>query len=341
MKNFTVQFMHEMNMKWRKDGTKKTFMERLVNLAAERVRRGLMPNLRKKVRTAKKYSKSHNNKRYKTTSSYRSFDPDIHVKDENSTNASNMDSMTVTTNDDRDVSSITDKEQEQSVISMLRKYYEENKTSELPQAVFEAYVNAKPGYVTNMQDSLSPSTINCGIVVQPRMTEENDNNAYATLEDVKYGTDLGNKEGHVHVDFNIVPNNILNPGTGTIVQNLPPLCANDEKGNETLLDANDTALMNPFHRCTTGNCEFKMEINSNPHESTIKKDFGPGMKCVAANCGKTLFECFKMKHVGGAYVCVQCKDGGCKHMYCCSCFETTPHAKKAERTRRGRKMVSM
>ena len=81
MKNFTVQFMHEMNMKWRKDGTKKTFMERLVNLAAERVRRGLMPNLRKKVRSAKKDCNSHNNKGYKATSSYRNFDQSNIVSD--------------------------------------------------------------------------------------------------------------------------------------------------------------------------------------------------------------------------------------------------------------------
>lgn len=56
--------------------------------------------------------------------------------------------------DDREegVSTLTDHEQEQSIVRILRNYFRENDTTQLPLCVFENYVQAKPEYQKQNQD---------------------------------------------------------------------------------------------------------------------------------------------------------------------------------------------
>ena len=329
MKNFTVQVMQEMNMKWRKDGEKKTFMERLVNLAAERVRRGLMPNLRKKLKRDDDSSKSHKQKRLKLLSNS-NFDPTIHVKEDLSSAANTMDGMTVTTQEDRSVSSVTDRDQEDSVVLMIEKYYRDNNTRLLPIEIFEACRKSKPGYIELSKESNLPHTEMCESIHPSKEQEDTDKKVTFLTEDAevkKRTTD----DKMVNVNVDNLPNTLMAPGTGDIIQKMPPLQVLNEVGEQS-----DEELIEPFHKCEEGGCEFKLEINNNPHESTIEKDFGKGMKCVGVECGKTLLECFKTKNINGAYVCNKCRTGSCKHMYCCGCFANTEYAKTKERTRRQR-----
>ena len=315
--------MQEMNMRWRKDVAKKTFVERLVNLAAERVRRGLMPALRKKTKRGN-ICKSHKQKRLKSGTNH-NFDPEIHVKEDPSTTSSTMDGIMVTTCQDKSISSVTDRDQEDSVILMIKKYYKDNNTRVLPLEVFEACRKAKLGY---LHDSKDPNTTQDTTAENKVVHDQNNDDG--DKEDTVIGNDYKkdprlNDSVTEEVNFNSVPNTIMGPGSEEVILNMPPLEVVNEEA-----DKEDTELLEPFCTCKEGQCEFKLEINNNPHESTITKDFGDGMKCVGVKCGKTLLECFKTKNINSAYVCKKCRTGDCKHMYCCGCFKKTDYAKTKE-----------
>ena len=324
MKEFTVQFMKEMNMKWRKDGVKKTFMERLVNLAAERVRRNLMPNFKKKNKRNDD-SKSHQSKRSKTLTNT-IFDPSIHVKEDQS---GAMDGITVTTSNDPSVSSVTDKDQEDSMVLMIEKYYKDNNTRLLPIEIFEACRKAKPGYVEEGKIPIMPLLPTPEKEPVHQAQKETNNKVETVLQD---GTcePKDTEEGILGMDLQNMPNTFMAPGQGIVERQMPQLQVVHEMSGQS----NDE-LIEPFRKCEN-TCEFKLEINNNPHESTIEKDFGKGMRCVGAECGKTLLECFKTKNINSAYVCTKCRTGDCKHMYCCGCFAKTGYAITKERTRKKR-----
>ena len=312
-------------MKWRNDGGKKTFMERLVNLAADRVRRNLMPKLRKKVRPVSKDDESHK-KKHKKHGTVSVFNPDIHVKQEPSSDECSMENLTVLTSDDRDVSSITDKEQEISVIRKLKKYYKDNNTTQLPLDFFEACLDTQSGYHYADEVCVQEST------EKNETNHEQELNAEKTTarEFVNEPNDM-NDMNKVGSEIGKVPNYLLNPGSKCLKDSMPPLPSSktEEMGE------GDGTLITPFKKCVDNTCEFVFEVNSNPHQTTIEKDFGIGLKCVGLNCEKSLLECFRNKYIGGAHICRGCKKGKCKHVYCSKCFQNTTYAKQS-RTRRMR-----
>lgn len=61
------------------------------------------------------------------------------------------------TSDDQDLSSITDREQERSVVRMLQKYYKDNNTMLLPLDFFEACVGSNPEYQTSKNTQIIDS----------------------------------------------------------------------------------------------------------------------------------------------------------------------------------------
>ena len=70
-----------------------------------------------------------------------------------------------------------------------------------------------------------------------------------------------------------------------------------------------------------GKCELIFNNCSTHNQSSLLKEYGPGMKCVGTGCTKTLFECLNQvpMTVRGAFVCKHCSDRRCRQMKCTGC----------------------
>ena len=255
--------------------------------------------LGKKIRKVPKDATVTQNKKQKKEPTSKGFDPQIHIKKELVCDEEKMQSLGEESDIEK-VSSITDRDQEESVLRLLRRYYSENRTTELPLHVFENIVLEKP--------------------------------KYHTVGDLG----IGQTEMIGEISVPMPPLPLTLTGNKTLDENEHEIENDDRIENEGDNNNDNGDGSYEFELCGKDKCKFHLETDNNAYQETIEKDFGFGMQCVGKNCGRSLLECFKHKTVPGAYLCLNCKDGQCRHMYCCHCFQHTKYAENQTRSRRGR-----
>ena len=86
-----------------------------------------------------------------------------------------------------------------------------------------------------------------------------------------------------------------------------------------------------------GECDLLLDTCQTHNGESLKRAFGPDMKCVGKGCKKTLLQCFNegSMTMRGAYICGNCKKQECRQMKCTVCY--FKENEKTNETRRRRR----
>ena len=93
-----------------------------------------------------------------------------------------------------------------------------------------------------------------------------------------------------------------------------------DRNNEDFERLNDLNKYEGGHHC--GDCDMIFYNCSTHNHSSLLKEYGPGMRCVGKECGKTLYHCLNEIHkdMRGAFICQGCQERKCRQMKCNVCY---------------------
>ena len=301
IKNMVNRIMSKGAFKWRiqHGKTSKSFMERLANLNATKVRRSIIPKVRKKL---KGHSSEEERKKRKRApkENMHIFDPAIHVKKEKCDDESTMNTSIELESNEHDVSTLTDVENCGTLVQKIKTFFETGNV--MTEDAFNDLIMNKA-----VSDVVEPYT--SSVSTHPE-------------EPIFDGKALESPD----TPMPVLPD-VTSPCNNT---------DGDSIDAETELQENTEDKVGN-NNCI-GNCKYELYTNQNPYQTTLDKEYGTDIKCIKDNCGRSLLRCLKHTNGGGgAYLCKKCKGGNCKNMYCLSCYLVNGNENgRTTRTRKSR-----
>lgn len=329
----------------------KNFLERYTAYAITNVRKAMMQNLKRNAPLVM----TTNGKRMKKK--LITYNPDVHVKNETDSNDSSMLSIEITNNDMemQETSTITmDKSGDDVKASIMEAFiqYFNNGGVSLNNSqdfllVWGKHIEQngviKPGNPMNI--SGMPSLNNDLTLMQPGIGGPM-LSLGANVTDMQSDSDFFHGTGNT--DLSVCLDNIQNSNVGN------ERCdAGNNQSHSEVIDGSGTSVVTgdvDKDAESTGiseldeyegetnceNCDLTFYNCSTHNHDSLLNEFGPGMKCVGDNCGKTLYHCLNEVHkdVRGAFICDNCRDKKCRQMKCNVCYFVSNDTGRGRRTRK-------